>query len=288
MPNWYTHRDALKVGLGLAGSATAAHGALDIVLEGVAREIDRYSGFHFYPHTGTRYYTPTNSTMLGFDAPLTAVGSIALDTNNNASYDSTLTTSDYFMLPYNATAEQPPRPFWGFELAQNTTASIPKGTRRGAQLTGTWGYYNLTTSVPSVTLTTALTSGATAMEVANSSLMHPGQLVLVESERIFITGNGKSGSDTATTSGRVSITRAQGGTSAVAHASGLSPSVYKFPVVDKASLFQAEMDYRAQDAPLGFTGGDAFGGQQAVSPAGGSLHPFTRRTLDQFRKPVAI
>ena len=284
---WYTHRDTLKVGLGLAGSATAAHSALDAVLEGVAREIDRYTGFGFAPTSAARYYTPRDTDCLYLDQPLTAVDSIALDTDGNASYDATMSATCWYGAPYNASAEQPPRPWWELEVANNSSLQFPKGVQRGACITGTWGYYNLTTSIPSVTLSTGLASGSTAMEVSNSSMLHPGQMILLESERIIIAGNGKSGSDTATSSGRVSITRAQAGTAAVAHTSGLSVAAYKFPVVDKASLFQAEMDYRAQDAPLGFTGGDGFGGQQSVAPGGGSLHPFTRRTLDQFRRPVA-
>ena len=286
MPNYYVHRDLLKSALGLESCATAAHLELDAVLEGVGREIDRHAGFHFYAASGVRYYTPTNSTMLTLDAPLVAVGSIMLDSDNNASYDSTLTTSDYFMLPYNATADSPPRPYWGFELAQNTTASLPKGTRRGAKITGTWGYYNKRTTIASV-LSTAMTSAALTGEFSNSSLLHPGQTYLIDNEQIFITRNGKSGSDTATTSGTVGIQRGVNGTSADAHASGATLGLYEYPVVDKAALFQAERDYRARSAPMGFTGGDNFGGQQTISAAAG-LHPFTRSAIDQFRAPVTI
>lgn len=286
MPNYYTHRDLLKSALGLESCATAAHLELDAVLEGVGREIDRHAGFHFYAASGTRYYTPTNSTMLGFDAPLVSVGSIVLDSDNNASYDTTLASTDYYMLPYNATADSPPRPFWGLELAQNTTASLPKGTRRGAQITGLWGYYNKRQAIGSA-LSTALTSNSTVAEFSNSSLFHPGQTYLIDNEQIFITRNGKSGSDTATTSGTIGIQRGVNGTSADAHASGAVPALYEYPVVDKASLFQAERDYRARSAPMGFTGGDNFGGQQTIAPAAG-LHPFTRSAIDQFRAPVAL
>lgn len=285
MPNWYTNRDTLKAGLGLAGSATAAHVALDTVIEGVAREIDRYCGFGFYAASGARYYTPKASSCLDLDYPLLTADAIALDTDGNASYNSTLTATDYYLIPYNASAEAPPRPWWGIELAVNSTGAFPKGTQRGARVTGMWGYYNQTKALGSA-LTTAMTTGTTSIEVTNSSRLKPGMTLLIESEQVFVTGNGKSGSDTATTSGTVFVERAKNGTSPVAHTSGQAFSVYEYPVVDKAALFQSEMDYRAQDAPLGFTGGDAFGGQQAVSPGAGSLHPFTRRTLDQFRPAV--
>ena len=286
MPNWYTHRDLLKASIGLEGSATGAHTQLDAVLEGVAREIDRFVGFHFYPASGVRYYTPKNSTCLDLGYPLTALDAVALDTDGNASYNSTLTTTDYYLIPYNATEESPKRPFWAIELAVNSTAAFPRATQRGARITGTWGYYNQTAAV-NVALTTTLAATATQAEVTNSSLLHPGQTVLIDSEQVFVVRNGKSGSDTATSSGIVGIERAKNGTTAAAHATtGVALSVYEYPVVDKASLYQSEMDYRANAAPLGFTGG-LDGGGQTLSPGAGGLHPFTRRTLEQFRVAVA-
>lgn len=286
MANWYTHRDLLKSALALEGSATAAHLELDAVLEGVAREIDRHCAFPFYAASGTRYYTPQNSTALTLDFPLLSVGSIGLDSDENASYDKILTATDYYLLPYNATAGSPPMPFWGFELAANTTATLPKATRRGARIIGTWGYYDSRTTM-GVSLSSALTSGATVAKFNNSSLLHPGQTILIDNEQLFVTRNGKSGSDTATTSGAVGVQRGVNNTSADSHTTGGAVGLYGYPVVDKASLFQAERDYRARSAPMGFTGGDNFGPQQTMQPSVG-LHPFTRSALDQFRQPVAI
>ena len=68
MPNYYTGRESLKKALGIggatAGTATADNGILENVLETVSRLIDDYVGYHFYEASGTRYFTPTNTTHL--------------------------------------------------------------------------------------------------------------------------------------------------------------------------------------------------------------------------------
>lgn len=285
MPNLYSNRDILKAALSLPASATDKHTLLDAALEGVCREIDAYVGFQFFPSSGTRYYRPSKSLELDLDYPLLNIDSIELDTDGDATYEITLTTSDYFTVPYNATEKSPPDPHFALEIRDNATAVFPTRVQRGAKVKGTWGYYDEreeTTAKPS----TAITAAQTTIKFSGAANLHPGQTIRVDDEQMFVVANGLSGSDTATASGVVTVQRGLNGTSGATHSSLSTMSVYTYPIVERAALYQTAMDYRAQDAPLGVAAGDISQGGQMLRAPGG-LHPFVRRILDQYRVPVA-
>ena len=283
--NWYTHRDVLKESLTIPACTTANHTFLDQVLETVARNIDRHLGFHLYPSSGIRYFRPRQTTYLDLDYPLLNIDAIALDTNADSSYESTLDSTSYYMVPYNATEESPRQPWWAIEIRTRTNASaiFPIRVAQGVRITGTWGYYNErdeTTCRPA----TAMDATQLTMKMTGATNLHPGQTIRVDSEQIFVVANGLSGSDTATTSGIIAVKRAQNGTPGATHSSLSTASIYTYPVVSAAALYQAGMDYRAKDAPLGITGTDPTWNQTVRAPGG--FHPFVRRLLDEaFRTP---
>lgn len=286
MVNTYSHRDQLKAALSLPASATDKHTLLDAALEGVSREIDDYCAAAFYCSSATRYYKPTNSVRLDLDYPLLAIDSLTLDTDGDASYESTLESTAYYTLPDNATANSPKDPIFGLELRDDSDASacFPVGVRRGVKIAGTWGWYDERDEVAAKPAT-GIDATQTVWDVANASTIHPGQTLRVDGEQVFVVSNAISGSATAAASGQITVKRAVNGTTGSTHSSNSTCSVYTYPIVERACLYQAEMDYRAQDAPLGVAGGDFTGGQPLRAPGG--LHPFTRRILDTFRVPVA-
>ena len=286
MPNWYADRDLLKSALSIPASASGAHDFLDAVLEGVSRNIEDHVGFSFYPSSQTRYYRPVNSAYLALDFPLLSVDSITLDTNGNGSYESTLDSTAYYLTPYNATEERPPRPWWGIELRSDANASavFPVKVAKGAKVAGTWGYYDQRTETTAKP-TTAVTAAQNTIEFAGASGLSPGMMLCLDSEQICVLENGLSGSDTATTSGIVRVQRALNGTTGATHSSLSTMSIYGYPIVSQAALYQAEMDYRGKDAPMGIAAGGEPGGGQRFAALGG-LHPFVRRMLEPFREPT--
>ena len=276
---WYTNRAALKAALTIPATTTSQDVSLDAVQEAISREIDQYVGFGFAPVSGVRDYTPSNADCQRLDYPLLAVDSVAADNDGDSSYELSITSSCYYLSPYNATAEQPRRPWWELEVRNTATAVFPAGVQRGLRITGTWGYYD-ERRTSSCVLTTGVNATALTMTFTNASQLSAGHLLLLDGERIQVTGV----STTNTTGGNVDVLRARNGTSGATHSSGAIPQVYEFPVVERAALYQAELDYRVKDAPMGMAGGDAFGSQR---PQGGGLHPFTKRMLDHFRLPGA-
>ena len=284
MPNFYVHRGDLKSALSIRASATADHALLDTAAEAISRLIDDYVGYHFYPASGTRYYTPIKGTYLSLDYPLLNVDAIQTSSNGGSTYGSTMTSNDYYLAPYNATEESPRRPWWGIEIRPTATSSgavFPMITR-GARILGTWGYYDervtstavLATGVANATVTTITLTGATSL--------HPGQTIRIDDEQMFVEYSPTT-STGAHTSG-VTVKRAQNGTPGATHASGTAIQIYTYPIVGQAAKYQAQQDYRVKDAPMGAMPAQPFGTERPTMAGG--LHPFTRRMLDGFRKPV--
>lgn len=282
MANWYVNRDDLKSALTIPASTTRDHAHLDGAVEAISRLLDDYLGFHAYPSSGVRYYTPTGGTRLRLDYPLLAVDTIQHSSDGGSTYGSTMTTADYYLQPDNATEESPPRPFWEVVIRPNATSSaagFPKGITRGTKITGTWGYFNQTAN-SSATLATALAVGTTTIKINISTALHPGQTILMGSEQMFLTRTPTSATGSITST--VDVLRAQNGTVGATHSCATTIAVYTYPIIERAALYQAEQDYRGKDAPFGNVGGQP-GGGQSISIG---LHPFTRRMLDGFRKPV--
>ena len=111
MSNWYVHLDQLKAALGIPANSSAADVLLGAAIEGVSRLIDEHLDFPGFPRVGVRRYTAKDGDCLYLDTPLLAVTTIRTDNDNNGSYETTWTTSDYYLEPTNATMESPPRPF---------------------------------------------------------------------------------------------------------------------------------------------------------------------------------
>lgn len=288
MSNYYIGRESLKRAMGIggtsAGTATADNAVLDGINEIVSRLIDDYCGFHFYESSGTRFYTPRNASYLSLDYPLLTVGSIQFSSDGGTTYGTTMTTGDYYLTPYNATEESPPRPFWGIESRINATSSgsqFPKGIQRGARITGTWGYYNQTRST-SATVATEISSGTTTWQMNFATALQVGMTLLAGTEKVFVTRTPASASGVHTST--IDVLRAQNGTTNTTHSCASAISIYEYPIIEQAALTQAQQEYLVRHSPQGYAGGEP-GGAQRPQMSGG-LHPLVRRLLDPFRMPV--
>ena len=283
MPNFYIDRDTLKKALSIPTSTTDNNEFLDGTIEAVSRLIDEHLGFHVYPASGIRYFTAQETMSLNMEYPLTAVDFVQTSSNASLTFDTTMATSGYFMTPYNATEESPKQPWWGVEVNRNNSTTVfPKAYQRATRVQGTWGYYDQRRTSTAV-LSTGVNGTALTLEITGASSLHPGQTILIGSERMFVSQTPTSA--TGANTSQVTVQRGVNGTSGAAHSSGAAIEIYEYPIIDRAALYQSQMDYRAKDAPLGTAGGDPFGTQHVQAPGG--LHPFVIRMLAPIRIPVA-
>lgn len=287
MANWYVNRSLLKDALGIPASATGDHDQLDAVAEAVSRLFDDYLGFHVYPASGTRFFTPWDSQRLYLDAPLLNIDAVQTSSDGGSTFGTTVTSDAYYVAPYNATEQSPRQPWWELEIRPQTTASgaVFPLINRSTRILGTWGYYDErrnTTAAPA----TAINATQTIWDMTGASNLRAGMTIRVGAEQVFIERNALDGSATAATSGQILVRRAQNGTTGATHSNNSTISIYEYPIIERAALYQAQMDYRAKDTPLGMAGGTELGTQRMF--AQGGLHPFVLRMLAPFRKPVAI
>src|SRR3990167_5000610 len=286
MSNLYVGRATLKRAMSIDATSTGDHGVLDSISETVARLIDDYAGFHFYEGSATRHFTAIESRCLRLDYPLLTVGSIQFSSDGGTTYGTTMTTADYYLAPYNAAAESPPRPYWEIESRDNATSSgsqFPKGIQRGVKIAGTWGYYNQTRST-SASISTAIASDSTTWEIANATALQVGMTLLSGTEKVFVTRTPASASGAHTST--IDVLRGQNWTTNSTHSSASALLIYEYPIIEQAALTQCQQEYLVRHSPNGYSGGEPFGAQRPQMSGG--LHPFVRRMLDQFRTPVAI
>ena len=100
--NGYCALSEIKTYIGLSGSGQDTN--LESAVESASREIDQYCGRIFYETTSqVRTYTPTNRYELEVDDISTVTGLVVkLDTNDDGSYDKTLTiNTDFIVSPVN-------------------------------------------------------------------------------------------------------------------------------------------------------------------------------------------
>lgn len=271
----------MKTALSIPASATDNHVLLDAAAESISRLIDNHLGFHVYPSSETRHYTAKHTNCLYLDAPLLSVDAIQT-TSDGSNFGTTFATDGYYLAPYNAALESPPKPYHTIEVNENTATAVFNTVQRGVRISGTWGHYNQYRSTSAV-LTNATTSGATTFGVTNATALSAGMTLRLENgtsiEQVFVTRTPVSATGAHTST--IDVLRGQNGTTNITPAANTTVHIYEYPIVQGAALFQAEMDYRAKDAPLGFSGGEPFGTQRVTAPGG--LHPFTQRMLDPIR-----
>lgn len=276
MSNWYVHRDRFKDAVSVTTSGDDP--MIDMAIETASRLIDDWLGFHVFPGVETRYYTPRDTERLSFDRPLLDVTALRTDSSGDSSFGTTWATNQYHLTPYNATAENPPQPYWGLEVRTSSTNRLPRGTPRSVELVGTWGQHNQRDN-SSASPATGLNATQATFEVGSATAVHVGQTIRLDNEQMFVTA-------VATTSGGLlTVERAVNGTTGATHTSGAALTVYRYGLqVERGCLYQAQMDFRQGKADPAF-GGSAFGESGRMPSAQVDLHPRVRAMLRAYYVP---
>ena len=137
--NGYTTLDEFKEYALPDGATDAGDDAvIEEIIEAVSRYIDGQTGRKFWA-TGAdevRYYTAECAGYL-YVGDFVSVTSIEIDEDNSRTYPTTLDTSDYDLLPYNASLET--QPYRYIEIAPNSSFVFPT-YRKAIKITGKFGW----------------------------------------------------------------------------------------------------------------------------------------------------
>lgn len=270
MPNLYVTRAVLKARADIASTDTADDDTIDAVISSVSRLIDRHTGRWFYPQIQTRYFTPDNNDHIPV-GDLLSISALSSDSAYDRTYATTWAATDYDLEPANALQESPPRPYSRVCMNWNTGRYWFPITARGIKITGSWGYYDVR-QTSSATLSEALDTSETGVDVSSGTAFQVGQTILIDSEQMTIT---------TISTNTLTVARGVNGTTAASHLTGLSIDVYQYPIVSEAAAIQSARILKRKDSPLGVAGGAEFGVIRLAR-----LDPDVAMMLQLFRDPV--
>ncbi len=193
---WYATREDVKSALDIM--ETARNDAqVDRAIEGSSRAVEGLTHRRFYPELATRYFDwpndqYTKSWRLWLDSNEVISGSQLV------SGGTTISASDYD-LRRSDDLNEPPYTYLELDLASNATFSAGPTHQRSVALTGLYGYRDDTS--PAGSLAEALDASETLVDVTDGGLVGIGHLLLVESERMIVTGRELLATETVTGAG---------------------------------------------------------------------------------------
>lgn len=141
--NGYATLAQVKQGLEINDSDSGDDTQIELIVEGVSRKFDdRCNRIFYFGSLSTRYFTALDTENLFVDdiASLASDSDvvISLDTKGDQSFDTSLSSSDFFLSPYNA--EQLGVPYQKIEISPSSTRFFSKNQRKGIKIVARWGW----------------------------------------------------------------------------------------------------------------------------------------------------
>lgn len=105
-----------------------------------SRLLDDECHTRFYVPTAdeTRYYTATESGELWPDDDIVSITTLATDDDEDRVYETTWATTDYDLMPFNASLKG--EPYTHIAITPNGRYSFPVGVSKGVKIVGKFGY----------------------------------------------------------------------------------------------------------------------------------------------------
>lgn len=117
---------------------------IEIAVEAASRAIDEFCRRRFYTATETRYYTPSDGSLVFVD-DLVSVTTLKTDAGGDGTFETTWAASDYNLGPYNANTDG--RPYTKIERAHSGSYAFPDGVRRSVEIAGSFGWPSVPSAV---------------------------------------------------------------------------------------------------------------------------------------------
>ena len=111
--------------------------AIETVIEAASRWIEDYTGTRFYATTETRYYTAEYHDLIVVD-DLLSVTTLKTDEDDDGTYETTWTTSDYRLWPVNASTDG--LPYRMIRTRDSGSYSFPVTVDAGVEIAGSFGF----------------------------------------------------------------------------------------------------------------------------------------------------
>ena len=152
--NGYTQVEILQAAIDPSGQAKWTVADVfnqELAIEAASRWIDEFTHtrFHTTANDETRYYSAYATWQLWLPDDLLSITTLKSDDDDDGTYETTWTTTDYVLLPSNAS--QKTKPYRSIEVSTRGTLSFPTRVRDGVQIVGKFGYsaaYGLSAPAP--------------------------------------------------------------------------------------------------------------------------------------------
>jgi hypothetical protein len=180
---WYATREDVKSALDSKETARN-NKQVDRAIESASRAIEGLLRRKFYPLTDTRYFDWPN-TQYARSYRLWLDASEVVTAATITSGGDIIASSDYFLRRSDG-VDQPP--YDHIEIDTSTSASFTAAdtSQRSISIYGVFGYDNIWTD--GGVLLEALDASETGVDVSDSTLVGVGSILLVDSERMVVTG----------------------------------------------------------------------------------------------------
>lgn len=174
--NFYVTREEVYKAADFKGSIIDAK-YIDSAIQAASRSIDSLVNRRFFPVIATKYFSAPSGTVLWFNTPDELI-SASLVTSGGV----TIPPADYFLEDVNY---GPPFNRLELDLGSSSSFNTENTTQRQVAITGTWGYDYSTRQV--TTLSSSPTSSTAFVDVADSSVVGIGNILVVGTEYLEVT-----------------------------------------------------------------------------------------------------
>lgn len=135
--NGYTTLATVRTLVGIPASDTSSDSLIEATVESVSRMIDNHTGRRFYAGTETQYYAPITIDEV-FTRDLLSITTLKTDDNDDGTFETTWATTDYNLMPFNASLEN--RPYTWIETSGHGDYEFTLGVKKCVQIVGSFGY----------------------------------------------------------------------------------------------------------------------------------------------------
>lgn len=236
--NGYCTRAQLTAELDSSGSATIDNVRLDRIAYQASRTVENWTNRRFYPQIETRFFTPKYTDVL-WVTDLLSVTTLTTDTDGDRTYETTWAATDYDLEPFNA--DEIDQPYSAIRLAPQTYNYFPK-VRRGVQIVGKWGYYEVTDTSGSLLAGAIADTTSTSVPVDDGTDFSVGHILKVDNEYMRV--------DSISTN-TLTVVRGINGSTAATHLDDAVVYVLTFPGITEIVLRLATRMWHLRKAPMG-------------------------------------